>query len=343
MKKIYLSLLILFISGTLIQAQNVGNYTYDTNTQVALTNISSGATTLFGTMADEESSAVMSLPFTFKFNKVNYTQFSVSSNGLIGFGSTPVTDWYIFAAIPCATYPVIMGWGEDLTTDTDGYIKYKTVGTTGSRKLVVEFKVKTYTDDESPTANKLFQVWLFEGTNKIQFVYGPGFSDWYNYSTIAIASSDDDFVSVYSTEHTASNTSAYIWNDTWPGTGQSYIFTPGPSFEEYRAGGKDVTASDDDKVMVSEPIATDAANKNLKVYPNPTSGKFNVDLSQYPSGNVTVKIENGNGKSIVQQIVHLDGKLKTAGFNLSGQTPGVYTVTVISGKKIQAAKILIVR
>jgi hypothetical protein len=293
-------------------------------------------------MIDEETSPVKTLPFTFKFNGINYTNFSVSSNGLIGFGSTPVTDWYIFSTLPCATYPVIMAWGEDLTTDRNGYIKYKTVGTTGSRKLVIEFKVKTYTDD-AKAANKLFQVWLLEGSNKIQFVYGAGFADWYNSSTIGIASSDDDFVSVYSTDHTANSSSPYIWNDTWPGTGQSYVFTPGDSSFQAARSGINVAASNDDKVMTSETASVDAVTEKLKVYPNPTSGKFNVDLSQYTGVKVMVKIENGNGKTIVQKVVQTDAKLKTVNFDLSGQTPGIYTVTVIGDKKIRAAKVLIVR
>jgi hypothetical protein len=56
---------------------------------------------------------------------------------------------------------------------------------------------------------------------------------------------------------------------------------------------------------VSKPHPTDAsklnASENFKVYPNPTKGKFHVQLKNVPSEGVMVEIRNVVGQKLMEQ------------------------------------------
>jgi hypothetical protein len=66
---------------------------------------------------------------------------------------------------------------------------------------------------------------LFEGSNKVQYVYGEGASVWYNDYDLGIASASNENLRVSSSLHEA--TAEKLAGDTiWPGAGRSYIFSP---------------------------------------------------------------------------------------------------------------------
>src|SRR5690348_316340 len=78
--------LVLVFSAAPIQGQ-VNTYGYSTTTGNTLE--TGGFTNLIGTNVDDGASVVTNIGFTFNFGGTNYTQFSVSSNGLMRLG--PVT------------------------------------------------------------------------------------------------------------------------------------------------------------------------------------------------------------------------------------------------------------
>jgi hypothetical protein len=228
MRKIYvfLSFFILLTSG--VKSQNLSTYAFNYSTAVGIEDISSGSSLLIGSSVDDASSAVVNLPFTFNFAGGNFNQFSVSSNGMLGFGATPVDfNYWDYALIESLTYPVVAGWSDDLYTASDGGVSYKTVTlSNGKRKVVIEWRVRSFTDRSVTTANKLFQVWLFEGSNKIQFVYGAAAYYRYNNASIGVANSQTEFINVNAHDHTASTTVGNQISNNWPGEGSSYSFTP---------------------------------------------------------------------------------------------------------------------
>src|SRR4051812_36864480 len=75
-----------------INAQ-AGAYAFSTSTGASLTTMT-GSTQILGTLQDDASSAVTNIGFTFTFACTSYTQFSASSNGLMGLGSSAVTSTY---------------------------------------------------------------------------------------------------------------------------------------------------------------------------------------------------------------------------------------------------------
>lgn len=104
--------------------------------------------------------------FSFTFFGNTYTQFYVSSNGLVlfGAGSTDGTE----DPIPTAATPnnFIAAFWDDLTVDATGNILYTTVGAAPNRKLVIQFRNMGFYP--FPPFFGTFSTILYETTNNIQ-------------------------------------------------------------------------------------------------------------------------------------------------------------------------------
>ncbi|HRH48394.1 MAG TPA: hypothetical protein PLP23_06575 [Panacibacter sp.] len=173
----------------------------------AIEDISSGSSLLFGANVNDTSTEILNLPFSFSFCGTNFSQFSVSSNGIIGLGDQRISA----TSVNSSSFPnnCIMPWWDDLNTGTNGSVRYKVSGISGSRKLIIEWNVRLNTSNFQ-TYDRSFQVWLFEGTNKIQFAYSYQSAISGGTATIGIAKSYRDFLSVDSYHST---TSSDIRND----------------------------------------------------------------------------------------------------------------------------------
>ncbi len=107
--------------------------------------------------------------FNFTFFGNSYTQFYVSSNGLVlfGAGSTDATE----DPIPTAGTPnnFIAAFWDDLTVDGTGNILYTTIGAAPNRKLVIQFRNMGFYP--YPAFFGTFSAILYETTNNIQVQY----------------------------------------------------------------------------------------------------------------------------------------------------------------------------
>lgn len=211
--------IIVFLSSTV--RASVNGYCFSTSTGVSLTG---GAfTTILSTYMDDDVSAMTNIGFTFNYNGTNYTQFSATSNGLLRFGASAITDYNNLFTSLVGAY--LMPYWDDNYTDADGNIRYQLSGVAGSRKLVVDYNLSYL--GNTGTADKHFQIWLFETSNNIQFVYGVGnnFNDGFS---VGIATNGLlDFMSVTVSGNTVSTLLQNDNNTTWPGSGKSYNFNPG--------------------------------------------------------------------------------------------------------------------
>ncbi|NOR48331.1 MAG: PGF-pre-PGF domain-containing protein, partial [Methanosarcinaceae archaeon] len=81
--------------------------------------------------SDDKFAGPMDIGFTFPFYGVNYTQFNVTTNGVVSFGGAATT--YANAALPANTYnfPAVFPFWEDLhpsgSANINGYILYRTI------------------------------------------------------------------------------------------------------------------------------------------------------------------------------------------------------------------------
>ena len=136
---------------------------------------SGGASILGGA---DDSTAVLTLPFVFKFYGTGYTQVCVSSNGAIyfvttagacaGIGDFANTD--LTTTATAGDLPALLPFWSDLTFQLPGAgaVFYQTMGTPGARKFVVQWDNAYPQDSQSPVT---FQAILSEGTDRILFQY----------------------------------------------------------------------------------------------------------------------------------------------------------------------------
>lgn len=118
---------------------------------------------------DQASYGPFNIGFNFNFFENTYTEFFVSSNGLVTFGagSASATE----QPIPTATVPnnFIAPFWDDLTVSTAGNILYTTIGAAPNRKLIIQFRNMGFYP--SPAYMGTFAVILFETSGKIQAQY----------------------------------------------------------------------------------------------------------------------------------------------------------------------------
>lgn len=198
----------------------INTYSYSTTTGVTL---ETGAfTNLMGTFLDDDVSAMANIGFTFNYNSVNYTNFSVTSNGLLQLGGSAITDYN--NVLGNLTGPYLVPYWDDNYTDADGNVQYQLKGAPGSRKLIIEYNLSYL--GNTGAADKRFQIWLFETSNIVEFVYGAGnnFND--GFSVGILSNGISDFQSVTTASNTVSTVVTNDNNTTWPGSGRAYIFNP---------------------------------------------------------------------------------------------------------------------
>ena len=107
--------------------------------------------------------------FNFDFFGNTYTDFYVTSNGLVTFGAS--STQYSNSPIPTAggANNYIAPFWDDIVLHASGDIMYQTIGTAPNRKCVVQFSNMAFYG--SPILLGTFQVILYEGSNNIQTQY----------------------------------------------------------------------------------------------------------------------------------------------------------------------------
>lgn len=203
---------------------NAGQYTFSTGTGVGL--LAPALTSIIASGNDDAVSSVIdfSSKFTFTYEGTPYTKFSVNSNGLMRLGNNVVGTDYSNGITTATNQPKIMPLWDDLSTASTGSVSWGVSGTTPNQILVVDFKL--YNSSSTSSAyNCRFQVWLYETTNVIEFVYNAGTTPA-SFSCGIGGATATNYQSVSTGTNTCSASTANDANATWPGSGRSYTFTP---------------------------------------------------------------------------------------------------------------------
>ena len=184
-----------------------------------------GFSLLIGSGQDNSVSTLQNIGFNFTYNNVVYSQYSVNSNGLMRLGSTLISNNAINQLTVNSDFPKIAPYWDDVNTAAAGYCGAKLVGVAPNRKLSIEWLIAV--PKNSANTGRV-QVWLFETTNVIQFVYNTGMNVNNNGYSVGLAAATTDFISVSPggaspsfSKITETNT-----NITAITSGTSVIFTP---------------------------------------------------------------------------------------------------------------------
>ncbi len=167
------------------------SFTSDVGTPTDMT----GGTSLIGPYADDNSSSVTAIGFNFVYAGTVYTQFSASSNGILGLGSNQVTPAFT-NNLAGFNAPIIAALWEDWEVRLAGSaVSYKLDGIAPNRVLTVQWQlVNRYFNQ---TANLFtFQARLYESSNAIEFVYVTMPTGQTTNCSIGLCSSTSDRLSV---------------------------------------------------------------------------------------------------------------------------------------------------
>ena len=164
-----------------VEGQSTANYTFATNATGSLAadlnsntvDMTTGTTTAVAADVDNGVLAATNIGFDFFFYGARYTQFSATSNGLIGLGGTAVSNATYLASGGSTTTPRLGAFVADLRTGISGKVHYKVVGTAPNRCLVVEFLNMSLMYVGTPgSSDGTYQVRLYETTGVVEYVYG---------------------------------------------------------------------------------------------------------------------------------------------------------------------------
>ena len=206
-------------------AQNVSLYTFSSSGGGTLDPMSS-ASVLIGSGQDDTPSAVSSIGFAFNYEGTNYSDFSVNSNGGMKLGGAQIGGSAINFNLTSNPLVLLPYTGDGTTAN--GSVTTTLTGSLPNRIRVVQWNVGM--DYNVATANCLYQVWLYEGTNVIEFRYGAGVPTG-NFSggmQVAITGATaTNYLNVLSDlTASSSNTALFSTTNAWPGTGTILTFSP---------------------------------------------------------------------------------------------------------------------
>jgi len=220
------------LAGVAAHAQTASTYRFSASTGT-FTPIT-GGTAVNSILSDDVASGLISLPFSFRFEGTDYTSFWVSSNGLLGFGSTPSTrlnNDFTLNTLSGSNLPVLAPFWDDLTGGTPGAsAKYVVTGTAPNRVLTMEWLHFGAIVNPNPTYEDVlsFQVKLYEGSNRIEYVYRPEPTFAATTATIGMKGVGEDFQSLRNSTVATTSTSNVSNNSlTRPLSGVTFAFVPG--------------------------------------------------------------------------------------------------------------------
>ncbi|MCK9617516.1 MAG: hypothetical protein M0R21_06730 [Lentimicrobiaceae bacterium] len=179
MRKLITLLILFFLWAGSSWGQSTANYAFTYAFNGSLQDISTGATVMLTGNKDDAASAVFDIGFTFYFMGTPYTQFSANSNGQIRLGSVLTATTYSNYVASTAVLSPMSGDNE-----VNNGMSFKVIGTAPNRILVVEWN-QFYVYYTNITNAGNMQALLYEGTGKIEYIYG----EIYNTSTGSVTRS----------------------------------------------------------------------------------------------------------------------------------------------------------
>jgi hypothetical protein len=207
-------------------------YAFSAQSGIALEDMSN-STQLIGPGSDNDNSAVADIGFLYRYDGGFFTNFGVNTNGLLRLGGATSTNLSLNALNSVSNSPKIAPYWDDLCTGNAGKVHYKLIpGPVGTQKLVIEWRnvkiPRNNSCDGSGAAT--FQLWLYDRTGVIRFVYGNGITGASvvngGYSVGIQSGAATNFASVATTTNSVSYTTA---ENTQVGAipfGTSYLFSP---------------------------------------------------------------------------------------------------------------------
>ncbi len=246
-----------------------------------------------GLSGDDVVGGPYNIGFSFTYYGNAYTQFQLTTNGLLCFSGGATNTWSN-TSIPNSSAPnnCIYGFWDDLYGYSGQPLLYQTVGSAGSRKLIAQWTNYGYYGDTLPMGT--FQIILYEGSNNIRTQYRQLLTETRSYgqsATIGVENSNGT-VGMQFSYNTASLTpeQSILW--TWNGSNNYnidagaaydgvylYIGTPPPGVPQLISP-TDGAAGVSRRPTFSWNAASGATSYNLVVSPNSNLTSPIINITQ---------------------------------------------------------------
>lgn len=232
MKKTLLITFGLFVASLSSFGQSANNYTFTAvqGNYIPLTGVPGVTNTSLAATAENGVSTAIPLPFAFTFGGTAYSSIQVSANGWLSFATGAVTDADVnnTAANAETRKPMLFPLWDNLKCTVSP--RYITTGIAPHRRFKVEWIQQSW-DNGAAGDVVSFQVWLFESTNVVEFLYSQGAVAVNNGSagaSIGIYDGTSKYLSLNNSSGTPSALSDVFTTNigTKPATGQIYRFSP---------------------------------------------------------------------------------------------------------------------
>ena len=217
----------LLVYATNVYAQGLENYHFSTGDDGTF--LSPSFTEIISSGNDDITSGVLDIGFPFLYDGVEYTQFSVNSNGRMRLGSMSIGTNYsnpFNSTNYSENTPAIAGVGRDCSTGAAGYVKTGLYSSGTLAVRVIECLLNTSSSYTGTNYIK-FQFQLYQGSNEVRIVYSGDYTNAPSNYQVGIGNvSADKFWYVNPSTHTATYSTTYTTDSysVFPGGGRYYSF-----------------------------------------------------------------------------------------------------------------------
>jgi hypothetical protein len=231
MMKELLTTLAIIVTSLSAHSQSVNNYTFTAiqGSYVPLTGVPGVTETSLAANADDGVSSTITLPFTFTFAGTGYNAIQVSANGWLSFSTGSATDFNANTQANAETKkPIIFPLWDNLKCNVKP--RYITTGIAPHRRFKVEWFQQSW--DNGAAGDVIsFQVWFFETTNVVEFLYNRGAAAVTNNSggaSIGLYDAGGKYLTLNNSGSSpVAQADVFTTNiATKPATGQIYRFSP---------------------------------------------------------------------------------------------------------------------
>ncbi|HSI89491.1 MAG TPA: T9SS type A sorting domain-containing protein [Adhaeribacter sp.] len=233
---------------------------------------------------------------------------------------------------------IVVGYEADLvdlgTTTTMSPVSYQLSGTAGSRIFKIEFKNVGFSGQSGPVTGDFanFQVWLYEGSNKIEMHYGPSSVSAASMSTFISGTGSSHGVAAHIDPTTGTVTGPFIsgqpasptmanatvpfnagigwWQ--WPSltgvalNGAVYAFNPG----------------------TGTGLPSSLNHTTINMFPNPATDVLQIAGLQAEKGNLSIRVYDVLGKLVLDRQAAAAANIAV---DLTSLNKGTYFVEIVSG------------
>lgn len=243
---------------------------------------------------DDSISSQINLPFTFNFAGTNYSKIVVSSNGWLSFANPNYSHYLNSTGTTSAIKPALFPlWDDLVNTNTPRYV---VTGTAPNRIFKVEWSKQKW-DFNSGADAISFQVWLYEGTNVIDYIYSQGVAAVNDGSaTIGIYDAANSYLTLSDSgsSPTASSATFTTAIKSKPAEGQIYRFSPKATAAISYVGSPFCASGTATVTQTGQTGGTYSASPAGLNFSNTATGEINLATSNKGNYTITYTFSNGN-------------------------------------------------